>query len=139
MDRFRRSVAIAWKAVRAACIVYSGWIAFLSFGFQRICDRPGAYSIVTNDPDSDRKVKATVFTTDCGAMTATRTIVKFSNALVDGRTFGDTVLVLTDVACGDIHTRWDTDREFAVTYPKAAGVEFAVAKMHGVTIRLNPE
>jgi hypothetical protein len=46
-------------------------------------------------------------------------------------------LVLTDVACGRVQCHWTTTREFIVSYPRTAGVEFAVAKTHGVAINLN--
>jgi len=130
---------IGFKVLSAVCTLYVCWLAFGTFFLQRICDRPGSYSIVTNDSENDSKVKATVFTTDCGAMTATRTIIKFSNAVVSGRTFGDTVVVLTGVDCGSVHSTWATNREFVVTYPQTGGVEFAVAKTRGVSIKLDPK
>src|SRR5437660_7173690 len=122
MDRFRWLLGVSWRVVSILCTLYVCWVLFAVFLFARICDQPGSYSLVTNDSIGDRKVKATVFTTDCGAMTATRTIVKFSNAFIDGRTLGDTVLVLTDVSCGQVHCAWATNREFVVSYPRNAGV-----------------
>lgn len=123
----------------ALCTVYAAGVLFLGSFVSRICDQPGSYTLVTSDQIGDRKVKATVFTTDCGAMTATRTIVKLSNAFIDGRRFGDTVVVLTDVACGNVRCEWSSNRDFVVHYPHTAGVEFAVAMTHGVRIRLEPE
>lgn len=128
VSRAKRILAIFWKVFSGACILYACWVLFNAFVLSRICDQPESYSLVTTDAENDRKVKATVFTTDCGAMTATRTVVKFSNAFVDGRALGDTVLVLTDVACGRVQRHWTTTREFIVSYPRTAGVEFAVAK-----------
>lgn len=139
MGPLKRVLRIGWKLLSLACVLYVGWILFAAFVLRRICDQPGAYSLVTNDTETNRKIKATVFTTDCGAMTATRTVVTFSNALVDGRALGSTVLVLTGVDCGAVSCKWTSNREFVVRYPRIAGVEFAVAKTHGAIITLHPE
>jgi hypothetical protein len=134
----RKVFGIAWKVTSIACVLYACWIAIGTFVLSQICDQAGAYSLVTSDADNSREVKATVFTTDCGAMTSKRTIVKFSNAFVDGRTLGDTVLVLTGVDCGSVQAKWTTNRDFVVSYPNTASVEFSVAKIRGVTIELEP-
>jgi hypothetical protein len=139
VSKFRRVARVAWLVVSTLCTVYVTWVLCGTSFVSRICDQPGAYSLVTNDQVADRKVKATVFTTDCGAMSATRTVVNFSSALVDGRSVGDTVVVLTDVPCGNVRCEWRTNREFVVRYPHSAGVEFAVSKTRGVSISLEPE
>jgi hypothetical protein len=132
-------VRVVWFVGSTLCTAYVMWILFADFFLSRICDQPGAYTLVTNDQAAERKVKATVFTTDCGAMTSTRTVVNFSNALVDGRSFGDTVAVFTNVSCGAVRCEWVTNRDFVVHYPHTAGVEFLVAKTRGVSIKLQPE
>ena len=139
MSVLKKTAGIAWKIISILCTIYVCWIGLRTFGLQRICDRPGSYSLVTSDSITDRKVKATVFSTDCGAMTPLRTIINFSNALVDGRTLGETVLVLKGFNSRDVRVAWPTHREFVVTYPAVADVEFAVAKTHGVSIKLQPE
>src|SRR3954462_4909515 len=102
---------MTWKLISAVCtLCVCGWVALTLLG--GICTQPGSYAVTTNDADGDRKVKATVFTTDCGAMTATRTLVKFSNAYVNGRLFGDTILVLRDIDCNTVHTEWKGNRDF---------------------------
>lgn len=139
VSRLRKTANIAWRVISALCTLYVCWILLETFVIQRTCDQPGSYSLVTNDPIDDRKVKATVFTTDCGAMTSTRTMVNFSNAFVNGRTRGETVVVLTGVGCSHVRSAWATNREFVVAYPRTAAVEFAVAKIRGVSISLQPE
>jgi len=134
----KKIAGVAWKLASLVCTLYVCWLGFSAFILRRMCDQ-GSYSITTSDSDSDRKVKATVFTTDCGAMTATRTIIRFSNAFVDGRTFGDTVVILTGVDSGKVRSVWTNNREFVVKYPGAASLEFAVARTHGVSIKLEPE
>jgi hypothetical protein len=82
-----------------AIVLVVGWFALRHVGF---CQCPVLKSIDTRD----HSVKASLFETDCGAMTAKRVHIALSNSFVDGRRFGEIVVTLLNVSDSDVRMEW---------------------------------
>jgi hypothetical protein len=107
----------------------------LSAFFRSVCTGPVRQSTTAED----QSVKASIYETDCGAMTSRRVNVALSAYYVDGRKYGDIVVTFLRITAGDVHLIWRTKRDLIVTYPASGDVEYAVSKVRGVKIYLQPQ
>jgi hypothetical protein len=85
------------------------WI-ISAYALGGICQGPVLQSL-NND---DKSVKASLYETDCGAMTATRSIVALSAWYVDGRRWGDPVVTFFGIHGTGVHLTWRNNRELTI-------------------------
>jgi len=84
--------------------------------------QPAVLQSLNND---DKSVKASLYETDCGVMTPTRSSLRFPPGTLMGG--------------AGVHMCWRTNRELVITYPAKIDIEFAVSKIRGVKIYLRPQ
>jgi hypothetical protein len=128
--QMRRAMRILLMAAGGLAIIW--FIALYFLG--GMCQGPVLQSLTTGDGS----VKASLYESDCGAMTARRTIVALSAPYVDGRRYGDPVVTLLSISGSSVHLTWRTNRDLAISYPASTDVEYAVSKTRGVKIYLQP-
>jgi hypothetical protein len=127
----KKALWILWIACGTVAIL---WLA-AGYLLGGICQGPILQSL-NND---DKSVKASLYETDCGAMTATRSVVALSAWYVDGRRHGDPVVTFFGIHGGGVRMNWRTSRELVISYPANTEIEYAVSKIRGVKIYLQPD
>ena len=127
----KRVIEILLMAVVGLTIIWFGGSYVLGGG---ICQGPVLTSITT----ADASVTASIYETDCGAMTARRTNVALSDSHFNGRREGNTVVTFLNVPDSGVHLTWRTNRDLIVDYTFNADVEWAVSKTRGVKIYSQP-
>ena len=111
-----------------------GWLSILAF-VRHVC----MSTVLQSTTTEDQSVKASIYETDCGAMTSRRVNIALSASYLDGRKYGDIVVTFLRITPGDVHIVWRTKRDLIVTYPASGDVEYAVSKVRGVKIYLQPQ